>query len=187
MATVIGAIFAALTYFSGKNNEVDTNVPNRIKKQADKLELSIKKPIYQAEKNWLAAMFYAADEMPTYAAQIEAFAKVVDAALDVDDLNVAILAMREMPTYASKEKMIYKIVDHSVLKKETLAYGLTAAKDCPTYACKQKALSNVIDAYSLIIKKESKGTKKPELKKLETIEKSPNKANAADAKRRAAD
>ena len=155
VATIIAAIIALLTYFSSQSlSPTKSEVPSILEKQADEIELSLKKPIYNSEKNWLALMFHAADEMPTYEAQEEAFEKVVDASLDVGDLNVAILAMLEMPTYEAKQKIIMKIVDYAVKEKGNLGYALMAAKKCPTYECKQKELIKVIDAYARIIRSE---------------------------------
>lgn len=155
IATIVGAIFAGASYFSasGANSVVGAKEP-QLQQKAEAIKLTLDIPVYSGERNWLAAMYKAADDMPTYAAQQAAFKKVVAAALDVNDFNVALMAALEMPTYASRDEMLDLIIENAVHKKDTLDYAYFAANKYSTYAGKQKGLSRVIDAYELVIKEE---------------------------------
>ncbi len=144
LAGVIAAIVAVLTFISDKKT---SEIPLPLEKQANQIILSLNKPIYANEKNWLIIMFNVAKEMPTTKSRESALEKVVDAALSVNDFNVAILSMRNMPTSEAKYRMITRIIDHALKENTNLDYALVAAKDCPTTICKSNELMRVIDAY----------------------------------------
>lgn len=168
IATIIGTVFAGASYFS---ESTDTTSPssNKLEQRADQIKLTLDIPVYSTERNWLAAMFKAADGMPTYAAQQKGFKKVVVAALGVDDFNVALMAALEMPTYASRAEMLDLIVDKAVLSKSTLDYAYFAANKYPTYAGKEKGLSKVIDAYSKVIQNEQDADPKSQIREPEKM------------------
>ena len=179
IATIVGAVFAGASYFSGSNDTSGTGSPsNELEQRADEIELTLDIPVYSGERNWLAAMFKAADGMPTYAAQQKGLKKVVVAALDVDDINIALMAALEMPTYASRAEMLDLIVDKAVQSKTTLDYAYFAANKYPTYAGKEKGLSKVIDAYAKVIKKQQTADPIIETEQSETMH---NKSSKRDA------
>ena len=92
---------------------------------------------------------------------------------------MAIIAAKESPYASTKAEMLDEIVNAAILSKESIGYAVVAADNMPYSSSKSSALERIINAYEKFSKQE--------LENKEKLKKSANKANAADAKKPAAD
>ncbi len=152
IATIIGAIYAALQYHSRNNNVKETNVPEYVQKEKESIVLSTEASIYKGDRNWLLTMYEAARKISYSTSRDSALSDVVDAALKLDDYNMAIIAAEKIIYQTTRDDTLVKIVSIAVGKKETFGYALLAAGKIIYSTTKTKALMTVIEA----AKKEAK-------------------------------
>lgn len=163
-ATSALALFAALNYFFPIRKEFENLVENAeirkvIKEEKNRINLSLDKGIYQAERNWLAIMYWAARKVPSNDTRCESLRKVVNAALEVNDLNVALMAADDIPCDPIKCETLILIVKQAVKDEVTFGYAALAAEKVPSLRRRGEALNIVIGAIEKSLAEPSKTTK----------------------------
>lgn len=178
IATIIVAAITVWQFIDSPKNEA-RSVKKVLSKERAAIDLSLELPVYKGKRNWLLAMYEAAVSMPYASSKSDALKKVVASSIRLKDFNMAIIAAKESPYASTKAEMLDEIVNAAILSKESIGYAVVATDNMPYSSSKSSALERIINAYEKFSKQE--------LENKEKLKKSANKANAADAKKPAAD
>lgn len=90
--------------------------------------------------------------MPYASDKSNALKRVVKAAIESDDFNMAIIAAKQSPYAATKAEMLDEVVMAAIKSKETKRYAVVAADNMPYSSSKSIALQKIVSAYETYAK-----------------------------------
>lgn len=150
IAAIIAVIIAYLQYTEVEPNALD-KIPDIYKAVAEKDIESIDiEPVdqkYADKNNPLYFQYKAAIAIPSSSSKSAAISKVVKAAIEEKDFEIAIAAAKEISSSSVKSAELYKIVNAALAAESSAGFAVIAAELIPGSSSKTNALNKIVDFY----------------------------------------
>ncbi|WP_417348853.1 hypothetical protein [Ferrimonas sp.] len=111
-----------------------------------KPQLSLNLEIYTGECRWIYGMYYSALGHKGAQRQM-ALIEVVEAALEANDFNMALLAAQQIESQRMRSQLLRQVVERAIKVAKHMEYAALAVTMIPTPSLQEEAMTRLVEAY----------------------------------------
>ncbi|WP_028108332.1 hypothetical protein [Ferrimonas futtsuensis] len=111
-----------------------------------KPQLSLNLEIYSGECRWIYGMYHSALGHQGSQRQM-ALIEVVEAALEADDFNMALLAAQQIESERMRSQLLRQVVERAIEVASHMDYAAQAVTMIPTPSLQEAAMTRLVEAY----------------------------------------